>query len=214
MFSRTQRGSNSSDLERSLTGATFLTPTSICKCTLQSQSLLLNRHTYLTDYNQIHTYLLIFKFFLHLNKKFKFNLYLLLVFLQFNISNCPNVKKGGIYFMAKLLKWKVFNNFNRCNKMLLQIILQISKSCPYVVIKVQHLPKFLNAVALFSVHNGVKSLMKTEQEGIFFSKLRASLMKFIWFSRTPLQFSLLFSWLGFFTVHTISNQVFFSLDCK
>ena len=116
-------------------------------------------------------------------------MYLLLVFLQFNISNCPNVKKGGIYFMAKLLKWKVFNNFNRCNKMLLQIILQISKSCPYVVIKVQHLPKFLNAVALFSVHNGVKSLMKTEQEGIFFSKLRASLMKFIWFSRTPLQFS-------------------------
>ena len=74
--------------------------------------------------------------------------------------------------MAKLLKWKVFNNFNRCNKMLLQIILQISKSCPYVVIKVQHLPKFLNAVALFSVHNGVKSLMKTEQEGIFFFKAK------------------------------------------
>ena len=81
-------------------------------------------------------------------------------------------KKGGIYSLAKLLKWKVFNNFNQCNKMLLQIILQISKSCPYVVIKVQHLPKFLNALALFSVHNGVKSLMK-----------------FIWFSRTPLQFS-------------------------
>ena len=90
-----------------------------------------------------------------------------------------------------------FNNLNRWNKMLLQIILQISKSCPYVVIKVQHLPKFLNAVALFSVHNGVKSLMK-----------------FIWFSRT-LQSSNEPVRLGYLTAYTIpmTGNFLSSIDC-
>ena len=41
----------------------------------------------LPNWLQSNTYLV---FFLHLNRKFKFYLYLLFVFIQFNISNCPN----------------------------------------------------------------------------------------------------------------------------